>query len=101
METETEGETPRKRRPRKLKPNDGPPVERHGSPVVRTVELDGAIYEQRYIPCGPRCSRCRRDGANFDRERPGHGPYWYRFFRRKDGQSGRRYIGKTLEGGKK
>jgi len=96
METD---EKPRKRS-RALRPLEGPPTEREGIAVVRTVQIDGATYEQRYTPCGPGCNRCRREGSAFDPRRPGHGPYWYRMFRRADGQSGRRYIGKRLEGGK-
>ncbi len=48
------------------------------------------VYLRKRIRCGkPRCGKCGRKG-------PGHGPYWYGFWR--DGKRVRSlYIGKKLK----
>jgi hypothetical protein len=46
-----------------------------------------ATYRQEYVRCGKAaCSRCHTG--------PGHGPYWYAYWR-EGGQLRKRYLGKT------
>lgn len=99
--TEAAAQEPRKRRRRRLTPAEGPMVKSVGTLEVRTVDLDGRVYCQRYVRCGKGCARCDGDSDQFDPERPGHGPYWYRIVRGGQGRTIRRYVGKTLpvEGG--
>lgn len=47
-----------------------------------------ATYRHELVRCGkPTCSRCRTD--------PGHGPYWYAYWR-EAGFLRKRYLGKTF-----
>jgi hypothetical protein len=47
-----------------------------------------ASYRQEYVRCGkPTCTSCRTG--------PGHGPYWYAYWR-QGGQVHKRYLGKQL-----
>lgn len=90
-----------KRRRRTLTKSDGPMVKSMGTLEVQTITVDGRTYCQRYVRCGRGCARCDTASPQFDAERPGHGPYWYRIVKGKDGQTVRRYLGKRLpvEGG--
>jgi hypothetical protein len=46
-----------------------------------------ATYQQEYVRCGkPTCTRCCSG--------PGHGPYWYAYWR-EGGRLHKRYLGKT------
>jgi len=45
---------------------------------VETGVIGGQKYVRRYIKCGKQCNVCSPNGSKFDRDRPGHGPYWYR-----------------------
>jgi hypothetical protein len=83
-------------RKRKLAANEGPQSEAPDVCTVQRIQIDQASYELRYVKCGARCSRCAKGGEHYDPMRPGHGPYWYRHYRKANGQSGRRYIGKQL-----
>lgn len=87
-------------RVRKVAPSEGPAVARPHSRLVETVKLDGVTYVRRYTSCGKRCARCARDGKAYDPHRPGHGPYWYRVYRKVNGGVVRKYIGKNLIGEK-
>lgn len=72
-----------------------PKVPGHGMEVQR-LKVGYAQYVQTYIRCGKKCERCRPGGSLYQAGRPGHGPYWYRFF--DDGKKvRRRYIGKVLK----
>jgi hypothetical protein len=66
-----------------------------GSNVIARFQDGIYVYEQAYRRCGKGCSVCRSGGANFEPRRPGHGPYWYRLYK-KDGKTFRKYIGRVL-----
>ncbi len=63
---------------------------------VKAIQADNGarfrelVYQRKRIRCGkPKCGKCAAKG-------PGHGPYWYAFW--KDGDRVRsRYIGKKLK----
>lgn len=67
-----------------------------GTNVVQRVVDPPYVFEQSYKRCGPGCSVCVRGGEHFNPRRPGHGPYWYRLFR-KDGKTFRKYLGLKLK----
>ena len=56
-------------------------------------------YELQYRRCGREHCRCRDPTDN-----PGHGPYWYAFYRVRDGHGGTRvksvYVGKPTDDGR-
>jgi hypothetical protein len=59
-------------------------------PVMAAPEAlpKNATYRQEYVRCGKAtCAPCQRG--------PGHGPYWYAYWR-EGGQLRKRYVGKTL-----
>src|SRR3989304_9484566 len=66
------------------------------SPIVQRVRMGHGSYVQRYVKCGPRCSRCESTGLGYDPRRPGHGPYWY-FETKIGGRVNRRYVGRELK----
>lgn len=74
-----------------------PTVPRTGGRTVERVRVNGVTYALVYTTCGPRCSRCLVGGANYDRDRPGHGPYWYRYVEGGSGKVIRKYCGADLE----
>jgi hypothetical protein len=58
--------------------------------VAERDDDQGGTYRLEMVSCGKaRCRKCA-DG-------PGHGPYWYRYYRR-DGRVVSKYVGKTLPG---
>lgn len=102
--TAPEAEQPKKKRggrkrgskikaPRRDK---GAPQVAPGTVVVQSFVQGIYKYEQRYQRCGTGCSVCMNGGVNFDPTRPGHGPYWYRSYK-KEGKTFRKYMGKELD----
>ena len=58
--------------------------------VAERDDDQGGTYRLEMVSCGKaRCRKCA-DG-------PGHGPYWYRYYR-QDGRVVSKYVGKTLPG---
>lgn len=83
--------------PRNLQPLDGMAVGREGGREVQRVTIGKARYVQAYVKCGkPVCSRCVIGAVNFDRDRPGHGPYWFRHVSNPKGHTIRKYCGRDL-----
>lgn len=72
------------------------PKSRAGSRLVQSIRDGGALFELSYVKCGKRPCKCNSDHPDYDQDRPGHGPYWYRVIMTQDGRKVRRYIGKTL-----
>jgi hypothetical protein len=73
-------------------------VSRAGGREVQRVTLDGGRYVQTYVKCGKaNCSRCVIGAVNFDRDRPGHGPYWFRHVTNPKGHTIRKYCGFDLQ----
>lgn len=93
MEDQT---TYQRRRRRRLRKCEGPPVPNEGTLEVRRLEIDGRHYVLRYVRCGRDCQRCNEQHESFDPLHPGHGPYWYRELTNPQGRKIRRYVGKTL-----
>lgn len=84
--------------PRRLQKNtDGPMVGPRGGKEVQRITIGKGRYVQTYTTCGNRCSRCTPGGRNYDPDRPGHGPYWYRVVENSKGNTIRRYCGRDLE----
>lgn len=89
---------PNVRGPRNLRPLDGMAVGRAGGREVQRVTINRAVYVQAYVKCGKRtCSRCQPGAVNYDRDRPGHGPYWYRHVSNPKGHTIRKYVGGDLQ----
>lgn len=84
-----------KGRPR-IGPDRSAPETQGTGLIAQAIEISGRKYEQRYTRCGKKCNTCDPDSPEFNKKRPGHGPYWYFIFTRKDGRLTRRYIGKQL-----
>lgn len=59
--------------------------------VVSERPAPAGTYRQEYVSCGK--SRCKKCAGG-----PGHGPYWYHYYRR-GGKLASRYIGKELPEG--
>jgi hypothetical protein len=47
--------------------------------IVQRFKIGGVEYVQRYNRCGKACEVCKPGGREYDRNRPGHGPYWYKY----------------------
>lgn len=84
--------------PRNLQPLTGLSVGRQGGREVQRTTINGGLYVLTYVKCGkPNCSRCTPFAANYDRDRPGHGPYWFRHVRNPKGHTIRKYCGADLQ----
>jgi len=63
------------------------PIVQHAAAATPPIPAT-ATYRHEVVHCGkPTCSRCRAG--------PGHGPYWYAYWR-ANGRLRKRYLGKTF-----
>lgn len=84
--------------PRNLVPLQGMAVGRTGGREVQRVTINGRRYVEAYVKCGkPNCSRCVPFAVNYDRDRPGHGPYWFLHVTNPKGHTIRKYVGRDLQ----
>lgn len=87
---------------RPAKSNAREPKVGKGGKEVQRIRVGGVMFVQAYVTCGRKCGRCSPGGRLYQRDRPGHGPYWYRVVQRGR-RVIRRYIGrelKVVEGGR-
>ncbi len=59
-----------------------------GSKSTETINGYAVSYFKKFSKCSkPNCSICSKEGV-------GHGPYWYKKYRNKEGKSLTKYVGK-------
>jgi hypothetical protein len=63
---------------RRVKDRGGQPVVEATGMIVTRFRLGAVEYVHRYNRCGKACEVCKPGGLHYDRNRPGHGPYWYK-----------------------
>ena len=63
-----------------------------GNESTETINGYAVSYYQKVVKCSkPNCKKCSNPGG-------GHGPYWYKKYRTKEGKILTKYIGKVAPG---